>query len=90
METIRLSTKGQVVLPKQVREAHQWDAGQELTVIDLPDCVMLKNASTATVSWNDVAGRLAKYRKDKPVTDEEMHEAVLKEAAASYKRSREE
>ncbi|GHU00978.1 hypothetical protein FACS1894154_10730 [Betaproteobacteria bacterium] len=87
METTRLSTQGQVVLPKQIREAHQWAAGQELSVIDQPDCVILKKAPQAETAWADVVGRLAKYRKDRPVTDEEMHAAVLQEAAASYKRS---
>jgi AbrB family looped-hinge helix DNA binding protein len=87
METTRVSTKGQVVLPKQIREAHHWAVGQELSVIDLPDCVILKKAPEVETAWGDVVGKLAKYRKDKPVTDEEMHATVLQEAAASYQRS---
>jgi bifunctional DNA-binding transcriptional regulator/antitoxin component of YhaV-PrlF toxin-antitoxin module len=75
------------VLPKQVREAHHWATGQELAVIDLPDCVILKKAPLAETAWADVVGRLAKYRRDKPVTDEEMHAAVLQGAAASYQQS---
>jgi AbrB family looped-hinge helix DNA binding protein len=90
METTLVSTKGQVVLPKRIREAHHWAAGQELSVIDLPDCVILKKAPDAETAWGDVVGKLAKYRRDKPVTDAEMHAAVLAEAAASYKRSLEE
>ena len=28
--TIRLSTKGQVILPKSIRQRRQWDAGTDL------------------------------------------------------------
>ncbi|GHT89896.1 hypothetical protein AGMMS49545_01550 [Betaproteobacteria bacterium] len=90
MDTTLVSTKGQVVLPKRIRDAHHWETGQELAVIDLPDCVILKKIPSAKTAWSDVVGRLAKYRKDKPVTDANMHTAVLAEAAASYKRSLEE
>ncbi|TLS78417.1 AbrB/MazE/SpoVT family DNA-binding domain-containing protein [Mariprofundus erugo] len=42
MGTARLSSKGQLIIPKHVREAHCWDAGQELEVIDMPEGVLLK------------------------------------------------
>ncbi|PZN73131.1 MAG: hypothetical protein DM484_23225 [Candidatus Methylumidiphilus alinenensis] len=29
METTRLSSKGQVILPKSVRDAHHWSPGSE-------------------------------------------------------------
>jgi bifunctional DNA-binding transcriptional regulator/antitoxin component of YhaV-PrlF toxin-antitoxin module len=29
METTKLSSKGQVIIPKAMRAAHHWDAGQE-------------------------------------------------------------
>lgn len=45
METIRVSTKGQIVIPKDIRQAHNWQAGQELMVVDTPAGVLLKPVS---------------------------------------------
>ena len=42
METTRLSHKGQVVIPKQVREAHGWEPGVEFVVEDMHDGIWLK------------------------------------------------
>lgn len=40
--TIRLSTKGQLVVPKEIRERHGWTAGSELVFEDLGDRVILR------------------------------------------------
>ena len=42
MTKTRLSSKGQVIIPAQVRAAHHWEAGQELTVVDAGDGILLK------------------------------------------------
>ena len=42
METTKLSSKGQVIIPKSVREAHRWEPGTEFTVEDTPQGVLLK------------------------------------------------
>lgn len=42
METTRLSSKGQVILPKSIRVAHHWEAGVEFTVETLADGVLLR------------------------------------------------
>ncbi len=42
METTKLSSKGQVIIPKSVREAHRWAAGTEFTIEDTPQGVLLK------------------------------------------------
>jgi AbrB family looped-hinge helix DNA binding protein len=42
--TIRLSTKGQLVVPKEIRERHGWSAGSELVFEDLGDKVVLREA----------------------------------------------
>ncbi len=42
METTRLSSKGQVIIPKAVRSAHQWGVGLELEVIEMGDGVLLR------------------------------------------------
>jgi AbrB family looped-hinge helix DNA binding protein len=42
MESTKLSSKGQVVLPKSVREAHGWAPGAEFTVESTADGVTLR------------------------------------------------
>lgn len=32
METTRLSSKGQIIIPKAVRESHHWQAGTEFVI----------------------------------------------------------
>ncbi len=77
METTKLSTKGQVIIPKSVRNAHRWKAGQELVVFDSEDGVLLKAKKpfkeTAII---DVAGSLASNAKAKSL--KEMEAAVRK------------
>ena len=43
--TTTLSTKGQVILPKPIREALGWDAGARLIVERTPEGVLLKPVS---------------------------------------------
>jgi AbrB family looped-hinge helix DNA binding protein len=42
MNTTRLSEKGQVVIPKRVRDAHGWEPGVEFIVEDTGDSIKLK------------------------------------------------
>ncbi len=41
--TTVVSTKGQVILPKLIREQRNWGAGTKLIVEDTPDGVLLKS-----------------------------------------------
>jgi AbrB family looped-hinge helix DNA binding protein len=42
METTRLSSKGQVILPKSVRAAHHWEPGVEFSVEEAADGILLR------------------------------------------------
>lgn len=42
MEITKLSSEGQVIIPKFLREAHHWEVGQELIAIDTGDGILLK------------------------------------------------
>ncbi len=42
MEVTKLSSKGQVIIPKALRTAHNWEAGQELIAIDVGNGILLK------------------------------------------------
>lgn len=45
--TVRISTKGQLVVPKEVRLRHGWSAGAELALEDLGNAVVLREADSA-------------------------------------------
>jgi AbrB family looped-hinge helix DNA binding protein len=42
METTRLSSKGQIVLPKSIRDQHNWPAGTEFTVQEVEGSIVLR------------------------------------------------
>ncbi len=44
MEFVALSSKGQFVLPKAIRDRHHWQAGTRLVVIDRGDEVVIRAA----------------------------------------------
>ena len=81
----KISTKGQVVLPKALRDRRGWSAGAELIVEDRPEGILLRAApKTESTRIEDVFGRLGPV--DRVVSVEEMHEAVLEEARERWLR----
>ena len=84
MDTTKLSSKGQVIIPKPLRTSHHWEAGQELVVIDVGDGVLLKPKTPFPESnISDVASCL-KY-KGKTKTLEDMDAAIKKGIKAQLK-----
>jgi AbrB family looped-hinge helix DNA binding protein len=75
----RLSSKGQVIIPKQVRERHGWGAGVELEVEDRGDAVMLRAVQPFPRTTIDEVRGCLKYTGPR-VTLEQMDKAVLAEA----------
>ena len=70
-----ISTKGQVILPKAIRDRRQWAAGTKLIVEDTADGVLLRAAPVfATSRPEDVFAALAWAGAAK--TLEEMDAAV--------------
>lgn len=75
MEVTRLSNTGQVIIPKALRDAHQWEAGQELIAIDMGYGILLKPKTTfRETKLEDVAGCL-KYQ-GKPKSIDELEDAI--------------
>jgi len=82
----KVSTKGQVILPKAIRDKRGWTAGAELLVEDLPEGVLLRAAPRiAPTRVEDVFGSLGPV--DRIVSIEEMHQALLEEAARRYRKA---
>jgi AbrB family looped-hinge helix DNA binding protein len=75
----KLSTKGQVVLPKEIRRRRNWEPGAELVIEETTDGVLLKRAPLfAPTRVEDVYGCLHRPGM-KPVSLEEMDAAVAAE-----------
>lgn len=87
MEKTRLSSKGQVVLPKSVREAYHWRTGTEFAIESMPSGVLLRPVKNLPASrLEEVAGSL-KYR-GKPKTLKQMEAAIAAEVRARHARGR--
>ena len=77
--TTTVSTKGQVILPKTIREQRHWDAGTRLAVEDREDGVLLKPAPLfAATTIDAVFGSLPHRGNAKSLA--EMDAAVAAEA----------
>lgn len=82
MNLIRLSSKGQIVIPKAIRDKHHWREGQELEVIESDDGLVLKGKRPFNrADLKDVAGCLPYNGKAKTV--EEMDAAIAQGAMES-------
>ena len=87
METTRLSTKGQIVLPKDLRNSRAWGPGTEFTVEETGEGVLLRPAARFPGSQlEQVAGCLRSKRKTK--TDTQMRGAIRQEVARRHDRGR--
>jgi AbrB family looped-hinge helix DNA binding protein len=85
--TTTVSTKGQVILPKAIRQRRHWEPGTRLVVEDTAEGVLLKAAPVfAATRPEDVAGMLA-YR-GRPKTLEEMDAAITAEVTRRHARGR--
>lgn len=79
MATTILSSKGQVIIPKSIREEHNWEAGQRLEVIEFGDGIQLKPlAPFPETTLLDVAACLRYEGKAKTLA--EMEDAIRKGA----------
>ena len=79
MQTTRVSSKGQVTIPKGLRDARHWGSGTRLEVQGTPEGVLLK--PVAVPDRNKLASGLAAIRarvghQGRAVTLQEMDAAV--------------
>lgn len=87
MQTTSLSSKGQVVLPKQIRDAMHFAPGARFSVEATPEGVLLRLLNELPASTlSEVAGRLPYKGKAKSV--EEMDAAITEELKARRDRCR--
>jgi AbrB family looped-hinge helix DNA binding protein len=85
--TTTMSTKGQVILPKTIREQRHWSAGTRLVVENTADGVLLKAAPAfAPTRPEDVFGCLAS--SGPPKTLEEMDAGIAAAVKLRHARGR--
>lgn len=83
--TTTVSTKGQVILPKALRESRHWTAGTRLVVEDTSEGVLLRPAPAfPRTGLGEVFGMLQASGPARTI--EEMDAAVLEEAAQRHGR----
>jgi AbrB family looped-hinge helix DNA binding protein len=87
MQTTRLSSKGQIILPKSVRDAQHWEPGTEFSVEAVGDGVLLRPLRAIAQSrLDDVAGCLR--ASGPPRTIAEMDDAIAAELRRRHDRGR--
>ena len=85
--TTTVSTKGQIILPKAIRQRRHWGPGTRLVVEETPDGVLLKPAPLFPPTRpEDVAGMLA--YKGPAKTLDEMDAAITAEIKRRRARGR--
>jgi AbrB family looped-hinge helix DNA binding protein len=87
METTRLSTKGQIILPKGIRDSRAWGPGTEFEVEETGDGILLRPAAHfPDANLEEVAGCLRSTRKSK--TSAQMGAAIVREVMRRHDRGR--
>lgn len=70
METTKLSSKGQIIIPKWLRDAYRWDAGLEFVVIDTGEGILLRPSRPFEPTiLDEVAGSLPGGGKSRTVEE---------------------
>jgi AbrB family looped-hinge helix DNA binding protein len=90
METTKLSSKGQVVLPLSIRRNQKWEPGTQLLVEETKDGVLLRPAKPfPPTTFDELMAILEKNKyKGKPKTLEEMDAAIANEVRKRRARGR--
>ena len=79
----KLSTKGQVVLPKSIRAARRWHTGTEFTIEEYGEGILLKPKPRAVMrNWDELIGCVAYDGPRKSIR--EMDQAIAAEAREIY------
>ena len=87
MARTRMSSKGQIVLPKAVRDAHGFREGTEFEVIDGGKEIVLKPVETTEVRRKLTVKEFLAMRPvydGPPITEEMIEQAILDEAARRW------
>lgn len=79
METVKLSRKGQCILPKAIRDRHHWEAGTEFVIIDRGMDLVIKPIRVFPPTELEPPDSPSDYR-GKSLFLEDMERAIMTEA----------
>ena len=83
MKTTKLSSKGQVIIPKPLRDSQRWEAGQELLAIATEEGILLKpKQAFAETGLKELAACLSYRGAAKSIED--MDAAIAKEVIERF------
>ena len=88
----KLSSKGQLVIPKTVRDAHGWKEGTEFEFVENERGVLLQPVEQVDprfppITFEEFVARRIKVDRPFP-TDREIEETILAEAARRFDATR--
>jgi AbrB family looped-hinge helix DNA binding protein len=87
LPTTRLSTKGQIILPKNIRDSRAWGPGTEFAVEETSDGILLRPAGRfPQTKLDEVVGCLRS--KHKSTTLAQMRDAIGREVIRRHDRDR--
>lgn len=85
MPKATITSKGQVTIPKEIREKMKLHAGDKVHFeIKEDGSIRIRHSDTSIL---DRAGALRKYAKKESVSIEEMNEAIKEAAVERFKRN---
>ena len=84
--TTTVSTKGQVILPKAIRERQRWHSGTRLLVEETPEGILLREAPVFPASQADEVFASLPHRGP-PKSIEEMNAGIADEARRRHARN---
>jgi AbrB family looped-hinge helix DNA binding protein len=87
MPTTRLSTKGQLILPKEIRTSRSWGPGTEFTIVETEDGILLRPSGRFPKTRLDEVAGCLKY-KGKSKTLAQMDAAIGREVVRRRDRGR--
>lgn len=91
MESSRLSSKGQLVVPKSIRSARKWSVGTEMIFIEEPDGVKIRpryqQPAIMKTSVDQVAGSLRSLYNGPPISLKDMETGGPAGALSAHERS---
>jgi len=74
-----LSSKGQIVIPRQIRQKHGWESGVLFTIIDKDNTLIFQPVNTKTpTKLEDVIGCVGYHGKKK--SQSQMDAGIVEEA----------
>lgn len=79
MEDVALSSKGQLVVPKAIRNRHHWKTGTRLVVIDRGHEVVIKSSEPFTATTFESPDAPSVYQ-GQSLTLDDMEQAMAHEA----------